>query len=112
MSTMILASTTRRILRQLEHDRRTIALLLVVPAVLITIVYFMYENAPLGEGSGGQVPLAVENFHALRQRQTSDTAASPDDKGGRVNLLNWDTRGRPEGLFPPRDGDGSEEPRA
>jgi len=48
------------------------------------------------------VPLAVENFHALRQRQTSDSHAGPDDKAGRVNLLNWDTRGRPEGLFPPR----------
>jgi nitrate reductase / nitrite oxidoreductase, beta subunit len=62
----------------------------------------MYESAPFGEGSGGQVPFAVENFHALRQRQTSDSHAAPDDKAGRVNLLNWDTRGRPEGLFPPR----------
>jgi nitrate reductase / nitrite oxidoreductase, beta subunit len=72
----------------------------------------MYEFAPFGEGSGGQVPFAVENFHALRQRQTSETQAAPDDKAGRVNLLNWDTRGRPEGLFPPRhDGDaGPDEP--
>jgi nitrate reductase beta subunit len=44
----------------------------------------------------------VENFHMLRDRQTSDTYASPEDKHTRVNLLNWDGKGTPEGLFPPR----------
>jgi ABC-2 type transport system permease protein len=44
MSVHILASTTRRILRQLRHDRRTIALMLLVPIVLLTLVYFMYEQ--------------------------------------------------------------------
>jgi ABC-2 type transport system permease protein len=42
----ILASTTRRILRQLRHDRRTIALMLVVPIVLLTLLYFMFEQQP------------------------------------------------------------------
>jgi nitrate reductase / nitrite oxidoreductase, beta subunit len=27
--------------------------------------------------------------------------ASPEDKESRVNLLNWDGKGTPEGLFPP-----------
>jgi ABC-2 type transport system permease protein len=44
MSTRILASTTRRILRQLRHDRRTIALMLVVPVLLLTLLYFMFEQ--------------------------------------------------------------------
>lgn len=44
MSPRILASTTRRILRQLRHDRRTIALLLVVPLVLLTLLYYMFEQ--------------------------------------------------------------------
>ncbi|MGH3682195.1 MAG: ABC transporter permease [Natronosporangium sp.] len=44
MSTRILASTTRRILRQLRHDRRTVALMLVVPIVLLTLLYFMFEQ--------------------------------------------------------------------
>ncbi|MPZ25872.1 MAG: ABC transporter permease subunit [Micromonosporaceae bacterium] len=44
MSTRILASTTRRILRQLRHDRRTIALMLVVPIVLLTLLFFMFEE--------------------------------------------------------------------
>ena len=44
MSTRILASTTGRILRQLRHDRRTIALMLVVPIVLLTLLYYMFEQ--------------------------------------------------------------------
>jgi nitrate reductase beta subunit len=61
----------------------------------------MGGSGPFGEGSGAQArPLAVENFHALKSRQTSDSLATPADKSRRVNLLNWDGKGRPEGLFP------------
>ncbi|SON61207.1 Respiratory nitrate reductase 2 beta chain [Mycobacterium simulans] len=42
----------------------------------------MYEPGPM--------PVAVETFHALRHRQTQ------------TNLLNWDGRGKPAGLFPDR----------
>ncbi|GAA3336770.1 ABC transporter permease [Amorphoplanes nipponensis] len=45
MSLRITLSTAARILRQLRHDRRTVALLAVVPAVLLTLLFFMYENA-------------------------------------------------------------------
>ncbi len=62
----------------------------------------MGGSGPFGESSGGPVPLALENFHALKQRQTSDTIADPEDRAGRVNLLNWDGNGRPDGMFPPR----------
>lgn len=44
MSPRILAYTTRRILRQLRHDRRSIALMLGVPVVLLTLLYFMFEQ--------------------------------------------------------------------
>jgi ABC-2 type transport system permease protein len=43
MSARILFATTGRILRQLRHDRRTIALLVAVPSLLLTLIYFMYE---------------------------------------------------------------------
>jgi nitrate reductase beta subunit len=56
-----------------------------------------------GEGSGSLTPLAVENFQMLKDRQTSDTIAAPSDKRARVNLLNWDGKGAPPGLFPPKD---------
>jgi nitrate reductase beta subunit len=48
-------------------------------------------------------PIAVENFQMLQDRQTSDTVAEVASRRGRVNLLNWDGRGRPGGLFPPSD---------
>ena len=54
---------------------------------------------PFGSSSGESVPVAVENFQSLKNRQTADRPSSP----GRVNLLNWDGNGRPEGLFPPED---------
>ncbi|NIJ12427.1 nitrate reductase beta subunit [Saccharomonospora amisosensis] len=63
----------------------------------------MGGSGPFGESSGGPSPIAVENFRMLRDRQTVDTPATPVDKGSRVNLLNWDGKGRPEGLFPPQE---------
>lgn len=61
----------------------------------------MYESGPLGEASGPLTPVSVETFHALQQRQTSDNPASDSTLRGRVNLLNWDGHGRPDGMFPP-----------
>jgi nitrate reductase beta subunit len=60
----------------------------------------MYESGPFGEASGGPVPVAVETFHALRQRQTDEGMAANADHPSRVNLLNWDGRGVPSGMFP------------
>ncbi|MFC7550157.1 ABC transporter permease [Plantactinospora sp. GCM10030261] len=50
MNPTILAVTTGRILRQLRHDRRTIALLVAVPALLLTLIYFMYVDQPTRPG--------------------------------------------------------------
>lgn len=60
----------------------------------------MYESGPFGEASGGPVPVAVETFHALQHRQTSDGMAANAEHPSRVNLLNWDGRGVPAGMFP------------
>lgn len=46
MSLRILAATTGRILRQLRHDRRSLAMVIFMPLVLLTLVYFMWENQP------------------------------------------------------------------
>ncbi|MEV4800382.1 nitrate reductase subunit beta [Nonomuraea sp. NPDC049421] len=59
-------------------------------------------NGPFGEASGRPAPVAVENFHALRDRQTGDDLDDADELRGRVNLLNWDGKGVPDGLFPRR----------
>ncbi|MEU4771648.1 nitrate reductase subunit beta [Micromonospora sp. NPDC023644] len=71
-----------------------------------------YGQGPFGESSGTPVPVQVETFHMLRDRQTADGFTDPGDEPRRVNLLNWDGKGTPKGLFPPRprdaeqDGDG------
>ncbi|WP_305093612.1 nitrate reductase subunit beta [Prescottella sp. R16] len=63
----------------------------------------LYDQGPFGESSGGPVPVAVETFHALRQRQTGEAMGANASRPSRVNLLNWDGKGVPEGMFP--DGD-------
>lgn len=44
------AATTGRILRQLRNDRRTVAMILVVPAVLMALLYFVYQDVPAAPG--------------------------------------------------------------
>ncbi|MBU3066973.1 ABC transporter permease [Nocardia sp. NEAU-G5] len=39
-------ATTVRILRQLRADRRTVAMLVLVPTLLLTLVYFVYHDEP------------------------------------------------------------------
>ncbi len=46
MNIRIVIATAGRILRQLRHDRRTVALLVVVPTALLTLIYFMYDANP------------------------------------------------------------------
>ncbi|AZG48387.1 nitrate reductase subunit beta [Gordonia insulae] len=60
----------------------------------------MFDSSAFGEASGRPAPVSVETFHALRQRQTSDTAASSRAMSARTNLLNWDGNGVPDGMFP------------
>ena len=64
----------------------------------------MYESGPFGEASGQPVPVAVETFQALRQRQTTDDVGMGASRTSRVNLLNWDGKGSPGSMFQPRPG--------
>lgn len=47
MSTKRMWATVRRILAQLLHDPRTIALMLLAPCLLMTILKYLYLNSPL-----------------------------------------------------------------
>jgi ABC-2 type transport system permease protein len=51
-------ATARRVLRQLRHDPRTIALMLAVPCVLMTVLRFVYAGNPRVFDSAG-APLLV-----------------------------------------------------
>ncbi|MFC4605265.1 ABC transporter permease [Rhodococcus kronopolitis] len=50
MNVGIYASSTGRILRQLRGDHRTVAMILLVPALLMTLLYFLYVNVPTPPG--------------------------------------------------------------
>jgi nitrate reductase / nitrite oxidoreductase, beta subunit len=53
-----------------------------------------HASGPFGEASGRPVPVAVETFHALKQRQTTEVIIPVEAL--RVNLLNWDGLGGPD----------------
>jgi ABC-2 type transport system permease protein len=40
------AATTGRVLRQLRHDRRTIAMMLLLPSLLLGLLYLIWEDTP------------------------------------------------------------------
>ncbi|WP_218894324.1 ABC transporter permease [Mycolicibacterium vinylchloridicum] len=44
-------ATTTRILRQLRADHRSVAMILVVPSAVITLMYFMFDNVPSFPGT-------------------------------------------------------------
>lgn len=44
MSATMTLSTTGRVLRQLKADPRTVAMILLIPLVLMTLLHFMFEN--------------------------------------------------------------------
>jgi ABC-2 type transport system permease protein len=74
-------ATTRRVLRQLSHDPRTIALLLLVPCALLVLLYYVFDANPrsfdgIGSSLLGIFPLVtmflVTSIATLRER-TSGT---------------------------------------
>jgi ABC-2 type transport system permease protein len=96
MSLRITLHTTARILRQLRHDRRTVALLMVVPALLLALLYFMYD------GSGGTfdrialimlgifpfvIMFLVTSIAMLRERTTGTLERLLTTPLGKLDLL-------------------------
>ena len=65
----------------------------------------MYESGPFGEASrDGRSPVAVETFHALQQRQTSEAdRARRVDCGAGSTCSTGTATGTPEGMFPAKD---------
>jgi ABC-2 type transport system permease protein len=79
MSARITLATAARVLWQIRRDRRTIALLLVVPAVLLTLLYFLFDGqeetfqrigAPLCGLFPFIVMFLVTSIAMLRERTT------------------------------------------
>jgi ABC-2 type transport system permease protein len=78
MNPRIARATAARVLRQLRHDPRTIALVLVVPVVLVTLIKYVFRGSPVFDRIGGPLlgvfPLIsmflVTSITMLRERTT------------------------------------------
>jgi ABC-2 type transport system permease protein len=79
VSLRVTAATAQRLLRQLRRDRRTIALLLVVPPVLVTLLKYVFAGQPatferIGGPIVGLFPFVtmflVTSIAMLRERTT------------------------------------------
>jgi len=53
LSPRLTASTAGRVLRQLRHDHRTIAMMLVLPSVLLGLLYLLWKDLPTLPGQPG-----------------------------------------------------------
>jgi len=78
MSPRLTLATAGRVLRQVRHDPRTIALLVVVPCVLLGLLAWVYDNSPVFDEIGAPllgifpfiVMFLVTSVATLRERQT------------------------------------------
>jgi ABC-2 type transport system permease protein len=59
------AATTKRVLLQLRGDRRTVALLLLVPAVLMTLLRYVFDSSPATFDRIGPMLLALFPFTVM-----------------------------------------------
>lgn len=50
MHAAVVRATTARVLRQLRHDRRTVALIVGIPVLLLTLLYYMFVDVPVAPG--------------------------------------------------------------
>src|SRR4051794_10073129 len=79
MNATIVLATAVRVLTQLRHDRRTLALVLVVPPALLTLLRYVFDGSPetfarIGPPLVGLFPLIVmfliTSIAMLRERTT------------------------------------------
>ena len=59
MSPRLTLATAARILRQLRNDRRTIAMIIVIPTVLLTLLRYLFEAQPMVFDRIGLIMLGV-----------------------------------------------------
>ena len=95
MSPRLTAATADRVLRQLRHDPRTIALLLVLPCVVLGLVAWMFDGTDVLDRFGplllGLFPLIVmflvTSVATLRERQSGTLERLMTLPGGKGDLV-------------------------
>ena len=92
MSARILLAVSTRVLTQLRRDRRTAAMLLVLPCVLITLLWWMFKDLPgdlfdrFGPGLLAIFPFIVM---FLVTSVTTLPPATGRDRAKRIGVLIW-----------------------
>lgn len=95
MSARLTLATAGRILRQLRHDHRTIALLVGLPCVVLGLVAWMFDGTPVLDNVGplllGLFPLIVmflvTSVATLRERQSGTLERLMTTPVGRGDLV-------------------------
>ena len=95
MSIRATTATARRVGRQLRNDHRTLALLLVVPCVLVTLIRFVFDSGSTFDRIGGPLlgifPLLsmflVTSIAMLRERTTGTLERLLTMPDGKLDIL-------------------------
>ncbi|MDC7122817.1 ABC transporter permease [Cellulomonas fimi] len=84
MSPRLTAATAQRVLTQLRHDHRTIALVLVLPCLLIGLIAWMFDGTPVLDQFG---PLLVGLFPLLVMFLVTSVATLRERTSGTLERL-------------------------
>ena len=95
MSATITRATAVRVLRQLKHDRRTLAMLVVVPCVLLSLLAWIYDGTPVFDEIGAPllgifpfvVMFLVTSVATLRERTSGTLERLLTMPIGKLDLL-------------------------
>ncbi|WP_209308923.1 ABC transporter permease [Blastococcus sp. CT_GayMR16] len=102
LSPRLTAATAGRVLRQLRHDHRTIAMLLVLPSALLGLLYLLWKDVPTLPGQPGifdrvgltmlgifpfVVMFLVTSIAMLRERTSGTLERLLTTPQGRLDLL-------------------------
>lgn len=95
MNVRIMLATTRRILNQLRHDRRTVALMLLVPSLLVVLLRYVFDNQlvfnKIAPGLLGIFPFVImfliTSIATLRERTTGTLERLMTMPIGKLDLL-------------------------
>ena len=96
MTPRITLAVAGRVLRQLHHDPRTVALLIVVPSLLVTLLRYVFDDRPqafdvIGPGLVGLFPLIsmflVASITVLRERTTGTLERLLTMPMGKLDIL-------------------------
>lgn len=85
MSIIRTFATAKRVLSQLRHDPRTIALVVVVPVALLTLLKYMYQGAP--HIFNAVAPMLVGIFPMMMMFLISSIATLRERSSGTLNRL-------------------------